>query len=220
MKTLFETVVGSHAWKMNKPTSDFDIFQTYQIPTKAILSGGYQDETILCEKVNGNDVSRHEIGSVIEQLLKGNFNFVVGVCSPIVNEDKYGYLAELKDITKRNLAKNIHHSTKGIAMGQHAKYMIRNVHGRTEKELQKKINLIVRSLIFGESILSFGEIIFTKIENQRYEDIQYWIEALDNAYENSKLPEIPVPTEFRNFLYKIRMQELRGSIYKDLPKEI
>ena len=105
---LFETVVGSHAWNMNKPTSDIDIFQIYQVPTKDILSGILRQNSHFT-KGEDKDESRHEIGVVIEQLLKGNFNFVVGICSPIVNEDKYGYLKELREITIRN----VHPDRKG-----------------------------------------------------------------------------------------------------------
>jgi predicted nucleotidyltransferase len=210
MNKLFETVVGSHAWKMNKPKSDFDIFQVYQIPTRYILSGGYEDKTALCAKENGNDVSRHEIGNVIEQLLKGNFNYIVGICSPIINEDKYGYLKELSKITKRNLAKNIHHSTLGLASHQKRKYLDHPEKSYSSEEIQKKINLIVRSLMFGEWILREGKINFYPIVDQEKTEIQYWINRINEAYELSELPKVPNPTEFREFLYKIRMDELKG----------
>lgn len=216
MKTLFETVVGSHAWNMQRPDSDIDIFQAYQVPTKDILSGILRQNSHFTAGEE-KDESRHEIGVVIEQLIKGNFNFVVGVCSPIVNEDKYGYLKELREITKRNLAKNIYHSTKGLAIHNYKKYFNpKNIIDRSvtndiirQQVLQKKANLVVRSLMFGESILTFGEINFMKIiKNQTEEDIHYWIDAIDDSYKDSKLSETPDPTEFRDFLYRIRIHDL------------
>jgi len=213
MKTLFETTVGSHAWNMQRPDSDKDIFQSYIVPTRDILSGILRQNSHSTQGKD-RDESRHEIGVVIEQLLKGNFNFIVGVCSPIVNEDKYGYLANLKNITERNLAKNIYHSTKGLAMHNYKKYFVNNVNDGTitKEELQKKINLIVRSLIFGEWILSSRTVKFIKIDDQTVEDIHYQMKGLDFAYEHSKLPESPDHTEFRNFLYKLRIAELEGKL--------
>lgn len=215
MKTLFKTVVGSHAWNMQRPDSDVDKFEGYIVPTKDILSGILRQNSHFSSGKN-RDESRHEIGVIIEQLLKGNFNFVVGVCSPIVNEDKYGYLKELRDIVERNLSKNIYHSTRGLAIHNYNKYFVNNVNDKTitEEELQKKTNLIVRSLMFGNLILSSSTINFVEIRNQTTEDIVRWKELIDESYEKSKLPETPDPREFREFLYKIRMVELEGKIIK------
>lgn len=213
MKTLFETTVGSHAWNMQRPDSDIDIFQVYIVPTKDILSGVLRQNSHFSQGKD-RDESRHEIGVVIEQLIKGNFNFVVGVCSPVVNEDKYGYLAELRDITTRNLAKNIYHSTKGLATHNWRKYFVNNVKNGSisEEELQKKRNLIVRSLIFGTTILHSGKIDFGKIQDQTDVDVQFWMKEIKWTFEDSKLPESPDPKEFREFLYKLRTRELEGKL--------
>jgi predicted nucleotidyltransferase len=207
MKTLFETIVGSHAWNMQRPDSDIDIFQAYQVPTKDILSGILRQNSHFTAGED-KDESRHEIGVVIEQLLKGNFNFVVGVCSPIVNEDKYGYLKDLREIVVSNLSKNIYHSIRGLAIHNYKKYFNPTNDIIRQEILQKKANLIVRSLLLGEAILTFEEVCFHKIKDQTEEDIQYWMKALDEAYEDSKLPELPDPTKFRDYLYKLRIQEL------------
>ena len=215
MKTLFKTVVGSHAWNMQRPDSDVDTFEGYIVPTKDILSGILrQNSHFTAGEVK--DESRHEIGVIVEQLLKGNFNFVVGVCSPIVEEDKYGYLKKLRDITIRNLAKNIYHSTHGLAIHNYKKYFINNVNDKTitEADLQKKTNQIVRSLMFGQWILKHNEIKYYNITDQETSEIQYWINRLDEEYKLSELPEKPDPTEFRNFLYKLRLDELDDVIEK------
>lgn len=228
MKTLFKTTVGSHAWDMQRPDSDIDTFEGYIVPTKDILSGILrQNSHFTAGEVK--DESRHEIGVIVEQLLKGNFNFLVGVCSPIIDEDKCGYLKELKDITERNLAKNIYHSTRGMAIHNYNKYFINNGHRKlsfingeiqfiepkkvySQEELQKKTNQIVRSLMFGYWILNHNEIKYYNITDQETSEIQYWMNRLDEAYKLSELPEKPDPTEFRNFLYKIRIDELNGSL--------
>jgi len=232
MTILFKTVVGSHAWNMQRPDSDIDIFEGYIVPTKDILSGILRQNSHFTAG-EAKDESRHEIGVIIEQLLKGNFNFMVGVCSPITEEDKYGYLAELRDIVKRNLAKNIYHSTMGLAYHNYKKYILNNesriaeydnVNGKlhlkesapkkilTPFEIQKKTNQVVRSLMFGHSILKEGKINYYQITDQETSEIQYWMNRLDEAYKLSELPEKPDPTEFRSFLYRLRMDELNNSL--------
>ncbi len=227
MKTLFKTVVGSHAWNMQRPDSDIDTFEGFIYPSKDILLG-IQGKDSLVTHGEVNDESSHEIGVVIEQLLKGNFNFVVGVCSPVVEEDKYGYLAELRDIVKRNLAKNIYHSTMGLAYHNYKKYIIGNEYRTvllnggeitnipkkilTSFEIQKKTNQVVRSLMFGHWILKENKINYFKIADQEPSEIQYWMNRLDEAYKLSELPESPDPKEFRDFLYKLRIDELNNSL--------
>jgi hypothetical protein len=213
MKKLFKTIVGSHAWDMQRSDSDTDTFEGYIVPTKDILSGILRQNSHFTSGED-KDESRHEIGVIIEQLIKSNFNFVVGVYSPIIEEDEYGYLAELRDIVKRNLAKNIYHSTMGLATHNWRKYFVNNIKDGTitEEDLQKKRNQIVRSLIFGCDILYLGYPTFRKIRDQRDIDVQFWMKEIKIFYEESKLPKSPDPTEFRNFLYKLRINELENKI--------
>lgn len=211
MKTLFKTIVGSHAWNMQREDSDVDLFNVYITSSRDILSGTSIQKSYFSAG-NFEDKNCHEIGVVIEQLLKGNFNFVVGVCSPIIEEDKYGYLSELRDIVKRNFAKNIYHSTMGLATHNWRKYFVNNLKDGTitEEKLQKKRNQIVRSLILGCDILYLNNMRFMKIRDQRDVDVQFWMKEIKTFYEESKLPESPDPKEFRDFLYKLRIDELNN----------
>lgn len=211
MNKIFATIVGSHAWNMQNKNSDLDIFEVFINSTRDILSGiSEQKSYFRTEKYKDKNI--HEIGVVIEQLLKGNFNFVSGICSPVIEEDKYGYLSELRDIVKRNFAKNIYHSTMGLATHNWRKYFVNNLKDGTitEEKLQKKRNQIVRSLILGCDILYLNNMRFMKIRDQRDVDVQFWMKEIKTFYEESKLPESPDPKEFRDFLYKLRIDELNN----------
>lgn len=82
MKTLFQTVIGSHAWNMNVAQSDTDYFVCYQISTKELLKG---QTLLLRSKMSINedvDIQESEVGLVVHQLIKNNLNYIVDTCRP------------------------------------------------------------------------------------------------------------------------------------------
>lgn len=211
MNTLFKTVVGSQAWKMDTPESDIDEFECFVLPSKDILSGKDKPHSNKFIRGDKKDISQHEIGIVIEQLIKGNFNFLIGVMSLIIVEQNNNWLTALRNITSKNISKNCYNSIRGLAIHNYHHY-IEKKSSLTEKELQKKRDLIVRTLMFGENILSGHGIEFWGVHNTQHYEIQYWMDGIDNAYKESKLPETPNESEFRKYLYDLRITELNGEL--------
>ena len=203
---LWMTNVGSHMWKMQNKDSDIDLFVAYVVPTREYLKGRASKRSIAANYRN-RDLVSHEIGKIIYMLVKGNVNFVWGITSPIV-EYESGYLEELKKIYVNNMSKNIYHSIHGLAIHNYRRYI------KTGLDTSpKKIKTILRTVKFGIRILEKGEIKYKRVSGSPGpEDIKNAIAELENAYENSNLPETPNEELFYDFLYEIRIKEWIGRI--------
>lgn len=213
---LWETNVGSHMWNMNRPDSDYDIFEAYIVDTKELLRGRAKTESYQKHyPVNGDtvkvdtDVSGHEIGTVIQQLLKGNMNYLWGVMSPIIISQKDQTLERLRDIVKRNIAKNCVNSIRGMVIGNYNKYILYGSNNTcTGDELVKKCNMMARSLDFGEHILKGDGFMFNSFTATTPADVQYMLKKIDQALAESRLPEFPNEEPYREFLLNLRMMHL------------
>jgi predicted nucleotidyltransferase len=204
---LFLTVIGSHIWKMNTETSDHDLMQCYVASTREFLmqtadthSKHYIDEN------SNDDYAIHEIGQIIEQLLKGNINFLIGVMSPIV-EYSTPFFNELRYLTASTISKNCYNSIHGLGLGNFAKYINSGV-----DPSQKRINTICRLLTFGCIVLHTGEFKFEPFWTGTAELIPQLLDQLDIARDESPLPDRPPEEPFRDLLYRIREAEWLGEI--------
>jgi len=220
IENLFTTTIGSHLWSMEHANSDTDLFQVYVASTEDILKGTANLKSIFIQKDNV-DTHKHEVGKVIEQLLKGNLNFLVGVVSPIVNacyayEEPIGDgsceyemklpLYELQKIVKENIAKNCYHSIHGLAVGNYKKYIESGL-DNTPQRCAK----VLRTLAFGITLLYTGKFEFApKTGEDGAETIIRWLGGLEQAYKSSTLPEKPNEKPFREWLYNIRMVDLEN----------
>lgn len=205
MTKIFCTMVGSHMWGMQHKGSDIDQFICYTAPAKTLLDGTAEERGYLRSfvvKENGKDIVYHEASKVVEQLIKGNVNFLWGVMSPRVIESS-GCHEELKRIVGRNLAKNCYHSIRGLAVHNYKKYI---QSGRDPSE--KRCNTIVRTINLGICILNEGLFKFSSTFGATPDDVLKRVKALERAYSASKLPERPNAAEFREWLLKLRLAEL------------
>lgn len=201
MKIIAETVVGSHIWSMNYKDSDTDIFQVYMESTRKILDGTARNKSSF-KQIDGVDVSIHEVRKVVNMLLAGNINFMVGVLSPIMitTTDEF---KELKQLVKNNLAKNCYHSINGLAIHNQMKYE------GTDKMTTKRWNQIIRSLEFGIRILSGEGVKFVPVKGGCKQLFQAKLMTLQTAFNTSPLPEKPNEKPFRDWLYSVRIKELK-----------
>jgi predicted nucleotidyltransferase len=202
MEIIGETNVGSHVWGMNHQNSDIDIFQVYIEPIRSVLDGTAKKKSYFVER-GINDIAQHEIEVVINQLLKGNINFIVGVCSPIVNKSTL-HFEMLKHITTMNLAKNCYHSINGMAVHNFKKYK--------DEMTDKKYNQIIRILCFGINILQKKQTIFQAVTDGNEERYLETLQLLKDSYETSTLPEKPDEKIFRSFLLQVRLKQLQGHL--------
>lgn len=207
MKTLFVTEVGSRMWRMERPDSDSDLFKAYIAPTYDILSGiSHQNSHF--SQADEVDTASHEIGVVINQLLKGNVNFIWGVHSPIVLEDRNGGLSELRELSAVP-SSNCYYSIRGLAYHNYSKYII----DRKEpvEVWQKRINIICRTLQFGIRILRAHEYRFEPFRDGTPDRIVELLGALEAAKAETTLAPTPVwEEEVRKWLFRERMVELGG----------
>ena len=122
---LFETIVGSHIWNMNHENSDTDVIIGFIIPTKRILRGyhTYRPKQIQ-DRILKKDYVIFEVEHIINQLIKGNLNFLVATMSPIVLKTSK-YHRKLKKIVEDNIAKNCFHSIFGMAKHNYRKFIMR-----------------------------------------------------------------------------------------------
>ena len=185
--------------------SDTDIFEAYVASTEDILRGTANTKSKFKQK-DGVDTAQHEIGRIVSQLLKGNFNFIVGVMSPIV-EKKSMELYQLSCIVEKTISKNCYGSIHGMAQHNFKKYI---VSGKDTSE--RRCNKILRGLNFGMRILDGRGIKFEKVENGSEEDIVEAILMLDESFNNSKLSDKPDEEPFRDWLYQVRINVWYGVI--------
>jgi len=203
---FFTTIFGSDIWGMRHSKSDIDLFRVYVATTEEVLKGTANIRSKFIEE-GDTDIALHEIGKVIEQLLKGNMNFIIGVMSPIVVESYNPVLLhELRDIVRENISKNCYHSIHGMAMHNYKKY----VESGFDKS-ERRCNKILRVLKFGQRLLREGKVVFEPVVGGTSKMIEEELKNLEVAYKNSELPEKPNEEPFREWLYNLRLYELKCS---------
>jgi len=210
MRTLFVTCVGSHMWHMNDRESDVDLAVIYIAPTKSILRGERMPVTAGQKMESRNDVVYDtlgwEIGHLVGQLLKGNVNAVWYVTSPIVIQPS-PYQEELRSLVTSNLCKNTYRSLAGMAESQIAEGQ------RLSGSDGKGYRTALRTLNFGIELLSRGRLCYEPVRYTPDLDvIADKKRQLMEAYESSTLPELPDEETFREFLFRVRMDEMAGKI--------
>ena len=205
IEILWETNIGSHMWKMERPESDFDIYRAYIVPTTDILKGIARQNSH--QEMDGLiDRASHEIGVIINQLLKGNVNHLWGTMSPIILTSNPA-LQTLRSIVEKNISKNIFNSINGMAYHNYQKYVISR--DLDPKMMEKKCNTVVRTLNFGIAILKGEEFKFEPVWECTLKDIQTKMEELEWAYKSSSLPDNPPDEDaFRTFLLELRLSQL------------
>lgn len=209
LPSLYESVVGSHMWKMDHALSDLDIFYVYAEDPKRILDGTANTRSQMFQETKDGkkvDIAYHEVGHLVDQLLKGNINYVVGITTPIVRKDHPAF-AELRNLMKVHAARNVYHSVRGMATGNIEKYMVKEADTSNKKCAQ-----IIRTIRFAEILLKEGVYRYeTPPNNLRPEDVIKALAALDETFRASSLPMDPDPKPFRAWLLKLRLDQMKGS---------
>lgn len=209
LNKLFVTNVGSHTWRMNRPDSDLDLFIVHIVDSKKILMGTCDINSRYKEDENGKtDRHIHEIGAVVHQILDNNFNFIIGVLSPVVVKD-WDRLDELRELTLNNLSRKCFDSINGLAYKNYKKYVVSGKD--TGNVLEKRCKLIERTLKFGIRLLAEGEIRFDSVNGCKPEDIPLLLTELRRAYENSVLPNFPEKRDdILEWLLQLRLEHMNN----------
>ena len=184
-RELFKTCVGSHVWHMNRPDSDKDIFKCYVAPSSDFLIGKSHNVAHF-NSSNAIDIKSVEIGVLVNQLLKNDFNSFIAVMSPVVLQDSKE-LHELNFLTQLNLNKQCFNSIYGLAYGNYKKYILSD-----KQNTEKKRKLIARTILFGKHLLFCGVFNFNLyVHDVDCNEIERMLYDLKCVYENSTLPETP-----------------------------
>lgn len=205
MRTLFKTVIGSHAWNMNVEGSDTDYFVCYQVPTKELLKS---QTTILKSKMSINediDMQESELGLVVHQLIRNNLNYIVDTMSPIVVETSREH-TELKYFFPYLLSKELYFSFHGMAVHNlklFHKWWGDDIPARKFGKIARVLKLGIR-LLNGEPEAKFEAVPFATEEN-----VVKLIGDIDWAYGHSKLPETcPIRDRMLDWLVDKRLEYL------------
>ena len=210
MIELWRTQIGSHLWKMNHEGSDNDFFAVHIAPSEDILNGSITKSSSKVMKIKGDDYVSHEVGKVVDELIKGNINFLTGIMSDIIVYNRSCYLYELRDLVKEyGQTKACVNSIKGIAIGNYTRYVLGNENDPT---ISKRCGIINRSLLFGINLLSGEGFKFNPVINPTPKNTCYLFKGFDYAVKNSSLLEKTNPEPFRDWLYNLRLDELNGRI--------
>jgi predicted nucleotidyltransferase len=210
LKTLFISCVGSHMWGMQNEESDIDLVMIYIVPTRALLRGERILPTvrqeITAQKGEIYDTLGWEVGHLINQLIKGNVNAIWYVTSPLVIKPSI-IQEELSALVQANLCKETYHSIKGMAQSQIKSEEKPKIAGKGYRTALRTIN-------FGIRLLSEGRICYAPVlHNPGAREVMEKMDQLQKAYEASLLPDLPDPEAFRDFLMRLRMEDLNSSSY-------
>ena len=197
-------------WNMFRPgISDHDHITVRQVSTKELLEGRNIPKTWEQIKYTGEDgvevdESFIEIGHLVNYLLRGNVNYLWAVTSPIVVRDN-PLLVELRKIVMENPSKLPYHSIHGMATSQKL-----DETKRPRLSGGKGYRTAARTALFGIHLLenwTFDYRVPESIINLDItkEEVEKYLDKLDETYEGSTLPDIPNEEPFREFLYKVRM---------------
>jgi hypothetical protein len=213
METLFVSCVGSHMWNMQSPESDIDLVMIYIAPTRSILRGERIPPTVRQEiAARGGEVYDTlgwEIGHLINHLIKGNVNAIWYVSSPLIIKPSH-IQEELSFLVQANLCRETYHSIKGMAESQ-----IKSEE-KPAKRPGKGYRTALRTINFGITLLKEGRICFAPIlHTPGAGEVMEKMLQLEEAYAASSLPDLPDEDVFREFLLRLRLEELTGDAGND-----
>lgn len=153
------------------------------------------------------DAQFMEIGHLVGLLKKGNVNAIWGVCSPVVHVEST-FRKALAYTVKNNLSSQTYASINGMAHSQ----MNDTVKRAGVRDPVKNRNTAARTLKFGIRLIADSEIRFDPVGDTSSAEVGELFRQLDEARDNSPLPDEVNPDPFERFLYDIRISELTGAM--------
>ena len=117
---------------------------------------------------------------------------------------------ELSSLVQANLCRETYQSIKGMAESQ-IKSETRAGAGASRKS-GKGYRTALRTINFGIALLSEARICFVPVlHTPKAGEVSEKMKQLEEAYESSRLPDLPDENAFREFLLRRRMEELAGN---------
>jgi predicted nucleotidyltransferase len=230
---LFATISGAHLYGFPSPDSDYDLRGVHILPVKEVVGLIPKDETLeSAEVVQGIEIDlvTHDLKKFLQMLLKKNGYVLEQLLSPLIVQTTPEH-EELKNLAKSCITRHHSHHYLGFSKGQWELFekdnprrvkpllytfrvLLTGIHlmqmGEIEANLPKlneyfKLpyipELIDRKLTGAEkSSLDNADVTFYQGEYERLR------RALELAFENSRLPEIPTnQAAINDFLVRVRI---------------
>ncbi len=202
-RVLFKTIIGSHMWNMGHINSDVDYFVCFAYDTREILRNLRALQESFFVHTAREDTHYHEIGKVVEQLLKGNLNYILGVMSPVIVITSR-YHKKLKELLERYPPRNAYHSIRGFAINNYERAL-----KEESPPTEHRLNKILRVLEFGITLLKTGVYEFRAVSGATPDLIKTKLKELDAAYRKSTLNERIPEDAIRDLLLEIRLENLK-----------
>ncbi len=215
-RTIFISCTGSHMWGMNTAESDIDLVIIYIAPTRSLLRGERILPTVR-QRITAHrgeiyDTLGWEIGHLINQLIRGNVNAIWYATSPLVIKPS-AVQEELSTLVRASLSRATYRSIRGMAESQ-----IRSEAkpSNDPKIAGKGYRTAMRTIEFGIKLLSEGRICFSPAAGEHGADMVWeGMRRLEEAYESSPLPDRPAEDVFRDFLMRLRLEEIKEAKGED-----
>ena len=219
-RTVFISCTGSHMWEMDTAESDIDLVIIYIAPTRSLLRGERILPTVrqrmTAHRGEIYDTLGWEIGHLINQLIRGNVNAIWYATSPLVIMPS-AVQEELSTIVRANLSRATYHSIRGMAESQ---IKSEGKPANDPRIAGKGYRTALRTIEFGIRLLSEGRICFSPANGEPdAEKVWEGMRRLEEAYESSPLPDRPDEDVFRDFLLRLRLEEMKGEIGGDEKRE-
>jgi len=220
---LWSTRVGSHAFGTNHAGSDFDNFDCYAIDTYDLLSGRvasggcHVSESATADGVKV-DIQNHEVARWVDGAREENLNYMIGLFSPVVLDDPYGLLAELREIVSANPSTAIVPSTLGMARSNLKKWAMHNASGDEARAI-KNLRTSIRAIWFARRFIEGlrGTDLFQNMHDLKTiptpdlpEYLRFEMELLEENAVRSGLPSHPDAKPFQEYLLRVRLGILCG----------
>jgi hypothetical protein len=233
MDVLYSSVVGSHAWHMERPDSDWDYWDIYQAPSTDFLLGkthvGGHESKGTSPDGTPWDRSSFEIGAHLDQVRAGNINHIVCLFAPSVDPIEPRKIIEdniikkvIQEIVRNNPSKNVFRSINGMTFSNLRKYFdeekksyLPDIPGNARPRA-KKLAQILRLVLFGYRVLTKKEYVLEPCRigygGKEDEDlVRQWQADLVKAFDASELPGKPDEEPYNDFLLSLRMTNLNNT---------
>lgn len=227
---------GAHAYGFPSPDSDLDLKAIHIEPTRNLLGLRSHSETFdRLEVIDGVEIdyTSNELRGVLAGIAAGNGNYLERVLGALICKSSALH-EQLRELVLPALSRRVHRHYRGFAANQ------RKGFEEAEQPTAKKLLYVLRTALTGTHLLRSGELVvdLTRIADEYgfgdaddlieakkhgertvlpESDRQAWLgrldglfELLDQARENSPLPEEPKMHDLEAWLLETRQSDMIG----------
>jgi len=208
---LWSTVWGSHLWGMNHAASDRDRSVVYQLDDRTLTLGALDPDLLqphrrgFHRKLPEGDEHWYELGRAVQLLLDGSLTMLLGVMSPLVDEQVEGAHAELRSLLEDQPSRAFYRSFLHDVIDSE-KAMAR---APDDDHYRKHLRIACRNTRFAITLLTEGRYEFAPSAAVDRQELAALKGELAEAYRSSLLPEQFDPRPFHDYVVRQRRRQSR-----------